>query len=310
MSTTETLRPHSIGLDTRDDEGVITALVEGQERAIAAVATARPALAAAAGAVVSRLSSGTGRIIYVGAGSSGLIAALDGMELAGTFGWPEARTLFILANGHVLEPGLPGGHEDDGERGRAEMVVHKPSPADVVIAVAASGRTPFTLAATAAAREAGALTVGLTNNAEAPLLGRVDFPVLLDTGPEVISGSTRLGAGTAQKAALGILSTLVFIRLGHVHDGLMVSLRIDNEKLRRRAIGIVMHIGGCDEAAAVAALAAAGDHVKSAVLVARGATPEQARRLLTATADNLRRAMALLEASGAAKSRAGAPPVA
>ncbi|MBN9010231.1 MAG: N-acetylmuramic acid 6-phosphate etherase, partial [Rhizobiales bacterium] len=155
---------------------------------------------------------------------------------------------------------------------------------------------PFTLAATAAAREAGALTVGLANNATAPLLARVDVPVLIGTGPEVISGSTRMGAGTAQKAALGILSTMIMTRLGRIHDGLMVDLRIDNDKLRRRATGIVMHIAGCDEAAAVAALAAAGDHVKSAVLVARGATPEQARRLLTAAADNLRSALALLEA--------------
>lgn len=291
MSTTETSHPHSLDLDAKDDEAIIAALVEGQERAIAAVAAARPALAAAAGAMVARLSAGAGRIIYVGAGSSGLIAALDGMELAGTFGWPEARTLFILANGHVLEPGLPGGGEDDGERGRAEMVLHEPSPADVVIAVAASGTTPFTLAATAAAREGGALTIGLASNPAAPLLARVDHPILLETGAEVITGSTRMGAGTAQKAALGILSTLVLTRLGHVHDGLMVSLRVDNDKLRRRAVRIVTQIAGCSEATAGEALATAEDHIKAAVLVAKGITLADARRMLAEAGGNLRSAL-------------------
>jgi N-acetylmuramic acid 6-phosphate etherase len=310
MTTTETISPHSFGLDAEDDEAIVAAFTEGQVRAVTAVASARPAIVSAARAIVSRLAAGSGRIIYVGAGSSGLIAALDGMELAGTFGWPEARTLFILANGHVLAPGLPGGTEDDGERGRAEMVLHAPSPADAVIAVAASGTTPFTLSATAAAREAGALTVGLASNAAAPLLARVDQPVFLDTGPEVIGGSTRMGAGTAQKAALGILSSLVMIRLGRVHDGLMVDLRIDNEKLRRRAVAIVMQIAGCGAEAAAAALEAAGDSVKLAVLVARGATPARARDLVAAADGNLRKALALLQDAGAAQTRAGAPPVA
>ena len=108
-------------------------------------------------------------------------------ELAGTFGWPEARTLFILANGHTLQPGLPGHDEDDAERGRAEMDLHNPGPADAVIAVTASGRTPFTLSAAASARQGGALVVALANNRDAPILAHADVPILLDTGPEIIT---------------------------------------------------------------------------------------------------------------------------
>lgn len=184
MPTTETISSRYRGLDAWDDDAILAALVEGQRRAVAAVEKARGAIAEAARAIVARLGD-TGRLIYVGAGSSGLIAALDGMELAGTFGWPEARTVFVLASGTELKPEMPGGSEDDAARGSAEVARLAPTPADAVIAVAASGATPFTLAAIAAAHEAGALTVGLANNRDAPLLRRVDVPVLLDSGPEI-----------------------------------------------------------------------------------------------------------------------------
>ena len=168
MNTTETHQPRSVGLDAMADEGILGAFLEGQERAVAAVrdATRRPRQATRA--IVARIGE-DGRLIYVGAGSSGLIAALDGMELAGTFGWPEARTAFLLAGGYTIAPGLAGSVEDDAERGRAEMVLLKPKRSDAVIAVAASGSTPFTVAATVAASEAGALTVGLASNASSPL---------------------------------------------------------------------------------------------------------------------------------------------
>jgi N-acetylmuramic acid 6-phosphate etherase len=293
MNTTEIRSPHSIGLDARDDGAILDIFLEGQERAVAAVRAAREPLARAAAEIVSRLGS-DGRLIYVGAGSSGLIAALDGMELAGTFGWPEERTVFLLAGGYTIAPGMPGSVEDDAERGRAEMVLLKPTRSDAVIAVAASGSTPFTVAATVAAGEAGALTVGISSSATSLLLRTVDVPVHLDTGPEAIVGSTRMGAGTAQKAALGLLSSLTMIRLGHVYDGFMVDLRADNAKLRRRAVGTLTAITGCSEDAAAAALDRAGGKVKRAALLLRGLAPADADDALAVAGGNLRAAFARL----------------
>ncbi len=293
MSTTETISQHYRGLDAWDDAAILAAFAEGQKRAVAAVEGASGAIAAAAQAIVARLGD-SGRLIYVGAGTSGLLAALDGMELAGTFDWPETRTVFVLASGTELKPGMTGGSEDDAALAEAEIARLKPEPADVVIAVAASGSTPFTLAAVDAARKAGALTVGLANNRQAPLLARVDQPVFLDSGVEVITGSTRMGAGTAQKAALGLLSSLVMIRLGRVHDGHMVDLRVDNAKLYKRAVTMLVDIAHVDEREASNALTACDGHIKQAALVAKGMAPEEAARVLAETQGNLRAAMARL----------------
>ena len=293
MSTTETISQRYRGLDAWDDAAILAAFVEGQSRAVAAVDQAREAIASAARAIVARLGD-SGRLIYVGAGTSGLLAALDGMELAGTFDWPEERTVFVLAQGAELKPGMTGGSEDDVPMAEAEIARLNLNPSDAVIAVAASGSTPFTLAAVAAARKAGALTVGLANNPDAPLLGQVDQPVLLDSGVEVIRGSTRMGAGTAQKAALSVLSSLVMIRLGRVHDGHMVDLRVDNAKLHQRAVTMLVDIAQVDEREASHALDACHGHIKQAALVAKGLAPEEAARVLNETQGNLRAAMARL----------------
>jgi N-acetylmuramic acid 6-phosphate etherase len=293
MATTETISPHYLGLDSWPDDAILGAFSDGQERAIAAVRAAHPSIAKAARAIATR-SGESGRLIYVGAGSSGIIAALDGVELGGTFGWPDDRVVFVLANGTTLEPGLTGGPEDDVARARAEMAALKPGRTDSIIAVAASGATPFTLAATDVARAAGALTIGIANNRTAPLLAGVDIPIFLDTGPEVIVGSTRMKAGTAQKATLNMLSSLTMIHLGHVHDGMMVNLRADNAKLRRRALATVMRIADCSENDATRALDRADGRIKPAALVARGIEPAEAERLLAANKGNLRAALARL----------------
>ncbi len=290
-TATETISSRYEGLDAWPDDKILAAFSEGQERAIAAVRGAHAAIAKAASAIAAA-SGEHGRLIYVGAGSSGIIAALDGVELGGTFGWPDDRVILLLANGTTLEPGIAGGAEDDTERGIAQMTALQPNPADSVIAVAASGSTPFTLAATKVARDSGAVTVGIANNAAAPLLAAVDFPIFLDSGAEVIVGSTRMNAGTAQKAALNMLSTLTMIRLGEIHDGMMVSLRIENAKLRKRAVTTIMHIARCSEVEAARALEGADDRIKPAVLVAAGMAPPEANRLLKSTNGNLRAALA------------------
>ncbi|MCB1489066.1 MAG: N-acetylmuramic acid 6-phosphate etherase [Bauldia sp.] len=292
MDSPETISPRYVGLDTWSDASILDALAEGQERAVAAARTAGPALIAAAEAIVGRLG-GPGRLVYVGAGSSGILAALDGMELAGTFGWPEERVVFVLANGAAIVP-FTGEPEDDPENGRRAIGAVDLTPDDVVVAVAASGATPFTVAAAEVAAARGALTIGIAGTADAPLLAAVDHPILLDSGPEVIVGSTRMGAGTAQKAALNMLSTLVMIRLGRVIDGLMVDARIDNAKLRQRAIRMLVYLSGGDEAEAGAALDRSDGRVKIAALVMRGFSPEEAEAKLAVAGGNLRTALASL----------------
>jgi N-acetylmuramic acid 6-phosphate etherase len=291
MAATETISAHYKGLDAWPDEAILGAFSDGQEKAVAAVRAAHPAIAAAARTMAAR-SGERGRLIYVGAGSSGIIAALDGIELGGTFGWPDDRVVFLLANGTTLAPGLAGGPEDDTAAARAAMTALSPRRDDSVIAVAASGATPFTLAAVDVARTAGALTVGIANNRAAPLLAAVDLPIFLDTGAEVIVGSTRMNAGSAQKAALNMLSTLAMIHLGQIYDGLMVNLRVENAKLRKRALATVMHIAGCDESEASRALDAADSRIKPAVLVALGISPSSAEQLLADAGGNLRTVLA------------------
>lgn len=289
MSGTETIDPRNAGLDMWPDEAILDALLDGQRRAVSAVETARDTLALAASAIAARLGK-SGRIVYAGAGSSGIIAALDGIELLGTYGWPAERIALVLASGDRLAP-LTGSEEDDGDAARSAIAALGLTTADAVIAVAASGATPYTLAAVDAARKAGALTIGVASNAGTPLLKEADIPVLLDSGPEVIVGSTRMGAGTAQKAALNLISTLTMIRLGHVYDGLMVSLRADNMKLRARAIRTLCHIAGCGEEEAAAALIETGGSIKPAALMLRGVTLPEAERMLDAAGDNLRVAL-------------------
>ena len=292
MAQTETAEPRFRGLDTWDDQSLLATLWEGQLAAVAAVGPALPALARAASAMVLRLREG-GRLIYVGAGTSGLLAVQDGSELPQTFGWPRDRLVLLLAGGSNLES--LGAAEDRAEDARARLAALTLDSRDVVLAVAASGTTPYTVAALEQARDQGALTVAMANNADTPLLNVAEHSVLLVTGAEVVAGSTRMKAGTAQKAALNLLSTLVMTRLGHVFDGRMVDLDIDNDKLRRRGLAMLMDLTGANAKAAAAALVACHDRVKPAVLVVRGLTPAAAAELLDESGGSLRAALAQLD---------------
>lgn len=309
-SDTESVSPRYRGLDTWSDADILDSLWDGQARAIAAVRRALPSIARAAQAMAERLGE-DGRIIYVGAGTSGRLAALDGAELGPTFGWPERRTIFLLAQGPVLAPGTSSAFEDDAPRARQAMLGFQPRPQDVVIAVAASGTTPFTRAAALAAAECGALVIAIANNPDAPLFQPADVPILIDTGAEIISGSTRMNAGTAQKAVLNLLSSLLMIRLGHVYDGLMVNLSVGNEKLRQRAVRILARITGCSHQAAAEALVLCGGRVKPAALVIKGLAPIEADQVLARAGGNLRRALGALarEAGVDAGASAPAPPI-
>jgi N-acetylmuramic acid 6-phosphate etherase len=294
MTNTESFNPRFADIDSWPTANAVEAMLDGQLEAIAAIKGQTSAIAAAAEAAAERLKEG-GRLVYVGAGTSGRLAVQDGVELGPTFGWPPGRLAFLMAGGMAALAQSAEGAEDDADRACAEVFANAITSDDVVIGVAASGRTPFTVAAIEASRKAGALTIAIANSPGTVLLASAEHAILADTGSELIAGSTRMKAGTAQKAILNILSTAVMLRLGRVYRGLMVDMVISNDKLLHRAHGIVQTITGCTEALAVSAIETAGRDIKKAVLIASGLSLGQASALLGAHTGNLRSALASLE---------------
>lgn len=288
--TTEAADPRYIDIDGWSAAEAAAAIVQAQQAAAGAVEPAIPAIAAAAEAGAARLRGG-GRLAYAGAGTSGRLAVLDGVELTPTFDWPEDRLVFLLAGGEAAMLRGVEGAEDDTGAALAAVARTRLGAGDVLVAVAASGRTPFTLAAVRAARAAGALTIAVANNPDVPLLAAADHAILADTGAEVIAGSTRMAAGTAQKTVLNTLSTTMMLRLGRVYRGRMVDMRPSNAKLRARAGAMVAELAGVEPAVAAAALAATDYAIKPAVLVARGLSPVDADARLAACGGDLRRAL-------------------
>jgi N-acetylmuramic acid 6-phosphate etherase len=267
----------------------LAGMLDSQMSAFIAVRAALPALARAAEAAADRVRRG-GRLVHAGAGASGRLAVQDGVELHPTFGWPRERLCYLIAGGDGALVRSIEGAEDDAAAAVSAAEALTLGDADVVVAVAASGRTTFTCVVQRSARAAGALTIGLANNPGTPLLAEAEIPVLLETGPEFLAGSTRMAAGTAQKIALNLLSTQIMVLLGRVYQGFMVDVVPSNAKLVARAKGIVQALTGCTPDGAEALWARAGGDLKLAVLLADGLEPEQARRRLDAAGGNLRRA--------------------
>jgi N-acetylmuramic acid 6-phosphate etherase len=296
--STEDNSPRYLDLDVWPTIEQVRALYEGQLAAVAALGPALPAISDAADAAAVRLRQG-GRLIYVGSGTSARIGVQDGVELLPTFNWPGDRVAFVIAGGERALLRAVENAEDSGQDGARQIDELHVGPNDVVLGVAASGVTPFTVAAVKASRACEALTIGVASNAGSELLAASEHPILLETDAEPIAGSTRLKAGTAQKVALNLISTVVMTKLGHVYRGLMVDMRPTNGKLRQRAEQMVAKIAGCTPDVAVAALAIGKSDVKAAVLIARGLSLEEAEALLARHDGNLR--AALIEASREAK---------
>jgi N-acetylmuramic acid 6-phosphate etherase len=289
--STESVDPRFVDVDEWPTLSAVEAMYEGQLAAVASLSNQLAAIAAASDAAAQRLLRG-GRLVYAGAGTSGRIAVQDGVELSPTFNWPETRLVFLLAGGVDALAQSAEGAEDDAEDAVAQVSAADIGEDDVVIGVAASGRTPFTVAAVKEARKRGALTLGVSNNIATPLLAEAEHPLLADTGSEIIAGSTRMKAGTAQKALLNIFSTATMLRCGLVYRGLMVNMRVSNDKLAARARGMVQVLAGVDETKAKVALATSQDQIKKAVLLAAGVDVARADDLLDASAQNLRAALA------------------
>ncbi|NOZ33317.1 MAG: N-acetylmuramic acid 6-phosphate etherase [Alphaproteobacteria bacterium] len=293
--------PRYAGLETWETGEVLSALLGGQHQALHAVWGALGQIEAAVGLAAERLSGTEGRLIYTGAGTSGRLGTLDGIELTPTFGWPTSRIVYLFAGGEVGQRHSRERAEDDVKAGQAGIVDIDTGASDVVIGLAASGTTPFTRAAIQTARSRGALTISFANNPDAPLLADAEIGVLLRSGPEVLAGSTRLGAGTSQKAALGLFSTTLMVRLNKVYRGHMVDMQTSNEKLVLRAQRMLVELTGCTNPEAQKALKASDGNVKLAVLVHAGTDRKTALEILARHHGNLEAALAKITRSAGEK---------
>jgi N-acetylmuramic acid 6-phosphate etherase len=288
---TEQPHPGHTGLARYSTTDLVAAFVADQALAAQAVQAAAPALARAVDVAAPRIRAG-GRLVYVGAGTSGRLGLLDSVELHPTFSWPPERALALLAGGPGAVHLAVEGAEDDRAQGAADLRALAPTANDVVLLLAASGATPYAMGACDAARAAGALTVGIANNPGAPLAAAAEIGVVLDTGPEVISGSTRLKAGTAQKIALNTFSSSLMVRLHKTYGPLMVDLRATNAKLVRRALALTVRATGASEGDAQAALQASGARVKVAIVMLKaGVDAAEAERRLDAAEGSVEQAL-------------------
>ena len=264
--TTEGLNPASRGIDTRP-LGEVLRLINGEDHRVAeAVMGQLPAIESAAERMVEALRGG-GRVFLVGAGTSGRLCVLEAAEVPPTFGVPSSLIQGVMAGGVPALYGSVEAAEDDADAARGELEARRLGPLDLVVGVAASGSTPFTLGAVRYAAEVGAATVGISCNRDSPLSGLVDVPVEVVVGPEVVAGSTRMKAGTAQKMVLNMLTTASMIRLGRVHDGYMVGVQASNAKLVDRARRILSAITGIPPEEAACTLDSAGGDLRAAILM-------------------------------------------
>lgn len=287
---TEHMSPRYIELDSWSAAEMIAAMYEGQLAAAAAVRGALSAITAAVEDAAPALQRG-GRIVYVGAGTSGRIGVQDGSELPPTYDWPADRVVFAMAGGLEALVRSAEQAEDNEAAGGQAMANSKIGTNDVVIGIAASGTTPFTIGALRAASTAGAVTIAVANNPGAPLFEVARHRILADTGSEVIAGSTRMKAGTAQKIVLNLFSTAVMVKMGRIYRGLMVDMRARNAKLRMRAEAIVSEIVQCPADDAARYLEQADGDVKTAILLGLGAGSHEAVQLLKDHEGNLRAAI-------------------
>jgi N-acetylmuramic acid 6-phosphate etherase len=294
---TEQRNDKASGLDERSPEDALRLLHDAQIEAAASVGRATDSIARASLLAAETLAGG-GRLAYAAAGSSGLMALADALELPGTYGIAPDRIVILLAGGVASLDRLAGVYEDDTSQAAKDIAQAGLQKGDCLIAISASGTTPYALAAIDEAVKRRLKIISIANNPDVPLFEGADVAITLETPPEMVAGSTRMGAGTAQKIALNLLSTLMAVHLGHVHDGYMVNLTADNIKLRERAARIVSAISACDISDAVKLLEASGGSVKSAILLAAGApNAEKASEILESNQQRLRPALSELKES-------------
>ena len=291
--STEKVNPASTNLDQMSALEIATIMNAEDAKVASAVGRALPQIARAIDLIVAALRKG-GRLIYVGSGTSGRLGALDASEIPPTFDVDPRVVQYIMAGGPRALASSTEASEDSRMLGRREMTKKKPARNDVVIGLAASGRTPFTIAAIEHARSRGAKTVAVVCNPDSPLGRAAHLSIVADVGPEVLTGSTRMKAGTAQKMILNMLSTAAMTRLGYVYGNLMVHVELKNQKLVERGIRILERATGARREEAKRALSEARNRVPVAlVMLETGATRAVASKALVSTSGNVRRAIGL-----------------
>ncbi len=294
MTTTEQANPNTTEIDKLPVLDALRIINREDRKVIEAVEKVLPAVARAIDGIARRLERG-GRLFYIGTGTSGRLGVLDAAECPPTFGVSPDLVQGIIAGGYDACYKAVEASEDDREAGAKDLQARGFTPDDVVVGIAASGRTPYTIGAVEYARGIGALTICITCNENTALAAAVEIPIEPIVGPEVIAGSTRLKSGTAQKLVLNMLSTMTMVRLGYVTGNRMTNLKTSNIKLRQRATGLVMYECNLDEMAATAALEAAGWDLRVAiVMVKTNASREAAESALQKSGYNITRAISLL----------------
>ena len=287
---TEARNPASRNLDLMSTQDILLLINTEDHTVPSAVTEVIPELAAAIDAVVRRNLAG-GRVFYVGAGTSGRLGVLDAAEIPPTFGAAPDLFQAVIAGGYAACYSATEASEDDAVRGASDLEARGCGHADSVVGIAASGETPYTRGAIEWARRIGALTVALSCNPNSSLSRLAEYAVTPVVGPEILSGSTRMKAGTAQKLVLNMFSTAIMIRLGHVYSNWMINVQMKNAKLRARGVRILEEATGLPESDCRSALEAAGD-LKAALVMLLGKTDlEHAQELLTANQGNVRQAL-------------------
>jgi N-acetylmuramic acid 6-phosphate etherase len=291
--TTEQRNPRTRGLDSKSTLGILRAIHREDATVARAVARALPAIARSVDAVSRALQSG-GRLFYVGAGTSGRLASLDAAEIPPTFGTPAGMVQAVIAGGRRALTHAVEGAEDNRAQGARDLADRHLARNDVVVGVAASGSTPYVLGAIQFARRCGAVTVGVTSNPRSPMSRLAAISIVTETGPETITGSTRMKAGTAQKMVLNMLSTAAMVRLGRVYDNWMIGVALTNQKLQARGLRILAEASGATVAEAARALRQSGHNMAIALIILKlGVTAREAHRRLRDTGGNIRNALAL-----------------
>lgn len=288
---TEQANRAAAGLDTKSTLEIVRLMNREDAKVVRAIRRALPQIVDAIERIAIALEQG-GRLIYVGTGTSGRIGALDANECPPTFSSRPRMVQYLIAGGRRALGEATEANEDSPELGLRDIAAKRPSRKDVVVALSASGRTPYTLAALECARKKGAATVGVTSNPGSPLAWAAEIAIVVDVGPEVVAGSTRLKAGTAQKMVTNMLTTGAFAKLGYVYSNLMVNVHLKNSKLRERGVGILEKAAGIDRIAAEQVLAEAGSVQVALVMLKTRLSVAQAKHRLKQAGGNVRQAIA------------------
>jgi N-acetylmuramic acid 6-phosphate etherase len=290
-SKTEQRNPHTQGLDRKSTIGILRALNREDASVARAVQRELPQIAKAVDAIVKAFEAG-GRLIYVGAGTSGRLAVLDASECPPTFGTPPRMVQALIAGGERALRHAVEGAEDSERDGAADLRRAGVNAKDVVVGIAASGSTPYVLGALRFARQRGATTAAVTSNLKSALAQLADIAITPNTGPEAVAGSTRLKAGTAQKMVLNMLSTAAMARMGRVYENWMVGVALTNKKLKRRGARILEEAAGVTASVAEHALRLTGHDLPTAlVMLKKGVSADDAQKRLAGTRGNVRKAL-------------------